>query len=483
MNIHLDHIGIIQDSDIQVNGLTVITGKNSSGKTTVGKLLYAIVRASAEMDKMILNSMYDYVQSQVEDVLSSFGMSLLKSSRFFGVLSDAEMTSEWKELSNLFWSVRHRDSSVDLEDYVNKMLNFIESLSLEDIDKILNHNFSSPSRNLSLFNLESENTDIKEDHLLNLKNRQLDKLKNVLNTIRDPDVISKLSPQQMKMAINDIFANQVLPVKDPSTTGFIRISNDETTLLDIQIYDENDYAFRDLKELKHLYSQAIFIDNPFVLDKNYVSLGAKANSFTDVDTSSSTHLSDSDTHLAHLLRSRKSENIFDLQDLRNSTQSVIEKINEIVPGEFIVTRDGNFYLNDGAKLKVANLAAGSKQFSIIKTLLMNGHLTSKTLLILDEPESHLHPKWINSFAEILVLLICELRLHVLLTTHSPNLLLALDYYSKKYPIRKNAHFYLAIQEDDGFSHINNIDNNISDAYTHLAEPFVWMSMLNDAIEE
>ena len=45
MQIKLDNIGIVKDSAIQLNGLTVITGKNNSGKTTVGKSLYAILDA------------------------------------------------------------------------------------------------------------------------------------------------------------------------------------------------------------------------------------------------------------------------------------------------------------------------------------------------------------------------------------------------------------------------------------------------------
>ena len=43
MNIRLRNIGVIKDSTIKINGLTVITGQNNSGKTTVGKVLYSLV--------------------------------------------------------------------------------------------------------------------------------------------------------------------------------------------------------------------------------------------------------------------------------------------------------------------------------------------------------------------------------------------------------------------------------------------------------
>ena len=70
-------------------------------------------------------------------------------------------------------------------------------------------------------------------------------------------------------------------------------------------------------------------------------------------------------------------------------------------------------------------------FFIIKKLLLNGLLNDGTVLVLDEPESHLHPDWINKFAEMLVVLVENINVNVLLTTHSPNLMLALNVYARK----------------------------------------------------
>lgn len=43
MEISLQNIGIVKNSQLTLNGLTVITGKNNSGKSTVGKALYSIL--------------------------------------------------------------------------------------------------------------------------------------------------------------------------------------------------------------------------------------------------------------------------------------------------------------------------------------------------------------------------------------------------------------------------------------------------------
>ena len=45
MKLYLNNVGIVKDSEVKLEGLTVITGKNSSGKTTVGKTIYSLISA------------------------------------------------------------------------------------------------------------------------------------------------------------------------------------------------------------------------------------------------------------------------------------------------------------------------------------------------------------------------------------------------------------------------------------------------------
>ena len=44
MKLKLNNIGIIDKADIKLDGLTVIAGENDSGKSTVGKVLYALIK-------------------------------------------------------------------------------------------------------------------------------------------------------------------------------------------------------------------------------------------------------------------------------------------------------------------------------------------------------------------------------------------------------------------------------------------------------
>ena len=74
MNIRLKNIGIISDSTIEINGLTVITGHNNSGKTTAGKVIYSLVDAVSDIEKKAKNDKYNYVLEQLRNANKEFSL-------------------------------------------------------------------------------------------------------------------------------------------------------------------------------------------------------------------------------------------------------------------------------------------------------------------------------------------------------------------------------------------------------------------------
>ena len=44
MNLELKNIGIVKKATMDIDGLTVIAGENDSGKSTVGKVLYCLIK-------------------------------------------------------------------------------------------------------------------------------------------------------------------------------------------------------------------------------------------------------------------------------------------------------------------------------------------------------------------------------------------------------------------------------------------------------
>lgn len=118
-------------------------------------------------------------------------------------------------------------------------------------------------------------------------------------------------------------------------------------------------------------------------------------------------------------------------------------------------------------------------FSIIKMLLNKGEIDNTTMLILDEPEAHLHPKWQNAFAEIIVLLVKELNVNVLLTTHSPNFMLALDAFMRKYDISEKTNFYQTDIVENEFVQYHCVNDNMGNIYEDFLKYLSEVKMLRN----
>ena len=82
-------------------------------------------------------------------------------------------------------------------------------------------------------------------------------------------------------------------------------------------------------------------------------------------------------------------------------------------------------------------------------LIENGFLDENSLLLIDEPEAHLHPQWIVEFARILVLLNKELGTKVMVASHNPDMIAALQSISHAEGIDGMTRFYQACPDESG----------------------------------
>lgn len=90
MKLHLENIGLIQDATIEMQGITVIAGENGTGKSTVGKALYAIFNSFYEVQEQIgqerfqsiyniIKIMYDFYLPRNKKIMNihSYSIELL----------------------------------------------------------------------------------------------------------------------------------------------------------------------------------------------------------------------------------------------------------------------------------------------------------------------------------------------------------------------------------------------------------------------
>jgi predicted ATP-dependent endonuclease of OLD family len=152
-------------------------------------------------------------------------------------------------------------------------------------------------------------------------------------------------------------------------------------------------------------------------------------------------------------------------------------------GDRIVLKDGKLVCAN-SKVHVGNLAMGAKVFALLKMLLENGNITRNTVLILDEPEVHLHPEWQKILAELLILIMQEIGATILLTTHSSQFLMALETYVKMYKHHDRFKVYSTeCLEDERFVKYNDQTESIKNAYYKLAKPVFDIKVLKDSVEE
>jgi predicted ATPase len=128
-------------------------------------------------------------------------------------------------------------------------------------------------------------------------------------------------------------------------------------------------------------------------------------------------------------------------------------------------------------VEITNTAFGIKSFGLLQLLNDNGYLNKKYLLILDEPEVHLHPEWQVKYAELIVELVKN-EIYVLVNSHSPYMIQALKFYSdKQQKTKEKTSFYLAEKGEDNYhSVIADKTDNLNAIFQKLAKPMneiVW----------
>ena len=104
-------------------------------------------------------------------------------------------------------------------------------------------------------------------------------------------------------------------------------------------------------------------------------------------------------------------------------------------------------------------------------LIENGALEDNGVMIFDEPEIHLHPEWQLVLAELIVLIQKEFDMHILVNTHSPYFLRAIQVYSTKHETSDRCNYYLAENIADNMADIRNVNGNTNEIYKLLYHPF------------
>ena len=353
MKLKLKNIGKLQETEIDIDGITVIAGKNNTGKSTVGKSLYCIFSSMYDVNQKIEDDKKDYVRRRVE---------ILFMQNYSSITNRLLFKHTYKDI---------------IENIVNDIIDKQNNEAKELILMVFNQLNEKRKKNNN-FDSKTINDEILNEFFQNIQ-EGLDIPKQIFYINRLNNIIYKEFNGQINNINNKLGSTINLLIKENRFK--MDIKGEKITI--------NQYM--------ELESDIVYIDNPFVLDN-----------IDDKDLQDI--LNHRDNIISKMKNNIQDDNMTENILLQEKVTSVIDKLDKIGVGKLIKIKEmyqTKFKYQsslDNEPLEFVNVSAGLKTFIILKTLILNGHIKERGCIVLDEPEIHLHPEWQLVFAELIVLL-------------------------------------------------------------------------------
>lgn len=402
----------IKSANIDLNGITVLAGENGSGKSTLTRTLFYLIDAISNYERYVfanykgqMRRLFRQLEMAVREVsMFSRGIESFELQKYFSKLDfDNRTLNEVDEIKYMCRDVVIRCAGV-LEKYfhshANQRLRIARLLTYISMDP--DKPFDSQAFIASYMAMVQQIYDEFQGKLLR---RDINALFELINTKYE----IRLSPENVQISENDV-----------NVFGTKQVGN----LFNIQ--------------------RAIYVDTPMALcnevDDN--PLWEYFNSLISQKRS------------VELSTSQKKMKLYIQRIMHGS----VEMKEDIFDDELHYIREDNL------DIPITQAATGIRSFAYILRLLENGFLDDSTLLIIDEPEAHLHPQWVVEFARVLVLLNKELGVKILIASHNPDMVAAIQTIATTEGLLDDITFYQAIASDDFTYTYKNCGSEIGDIF-------------------
>lgn len=380
----------VKEADIEVAGLTVISGVNGCGKSTLARWLNYVVNALNNYDRYVIEDARESYDDLARILTRAVSVSL-------------PLRLEWNRDEKIFVQ------SNDLEE-VRESFRFITDRFANTILKLSPKLWEMNRKRLSsLFNLDE------------IENESL------------PDFVDRITSYIIAEG-DKIYQIAVSRLDSHTLNNWKEILSDRIDLsidgpkIDLR-FSEDDVRLLGGKE----FSIPLMLRNAIYINTQEISSALGSSYIENGD-------------LYQLLQKKS-----DQETPKNRT--LVRMIQNIIGGEIIIDTRSNLFSGrrdrlhyvrqDGLDILLRGAATGIISFSILMQLLENGWITENTLLIIDEPEAHLHPQWIVEYARVLVKIKKILGSKILISTHNPDMLAALQSIAEREGILQETSFYLA----------------------------------------
>ena len=416
MQLEIKNIGKIKSATLEFNGITVVAGNNNTGKSTIGKVLFALFSKFNNINEAIDKYKYDAIIARVFKELSTYDL-------------DDSIILGSPALIQMFKRGNYQSSQ--------SILKFLEGLVSDRTLEFIRSNI---------------------DNMIDNSSKEIEELD-----------VKRIKAEIISNYFNDIFDNQIN-----------NMSISESAYIDLLIKNKHikaefiENTCTVVQDDIKLINKAIYVDDPYIIDSRIIR-----------STNSLRGRNEINNNLIKLLHSKEDEEQIIEQIIAKDKYAEIEEmINLVIKGQLILKKDGRYTLKNNEYpegINVSNLSTGLKSFLIIKKLITDNLIVNRDILILDEPEIHLHPEWQIVYAELLVLLQKYFDLTILLTTHSPFFLRAIEVFSKKYELNQKCKYYLSKIGTDSLITFSEVENT-TEIYQKMANTFSILNNISDELD-
>jgi energy-coupling factor transporter ATP-binding protein EcfA2 len=388
----------IGKAEIELSEITILAGVNASGKSTIARMFHDLVELSAEYERLLSATIWRAFVARKAFAILNFvrqtGAAKIDIPMDF-VQSEADLRSGKADVCETLRA---------FADYASNLLRRYTEKMPESSERAV----AALKRRLDA---ENKSTDEIADDILSEAN-------------------SKILEYRKKLEKRSYKAYQeIMRSSNPLFEGFVELKEGNDVVYSINRQDLKEAVkpttFGGLGAIYGI-KRAIYIESPM---KSVPSRAddqlVMRDGFLRIRTRTAEHVLQNDPELFKVLMGHI---VGEQQDEPFVSDDEVK---------WFYRRD------DGSQFELSDCATGIKALSILNILYEKGWLDEETLLVIDEPEAHLHPQWIVEYARILILLSKRLKVRLLLASHSPDMINALQTLGKKENMQDGIRFYLA----------------------------------------
>lgn len=421
----------VKDAEIILDGITVISGVNGCGKSTLAKSAYELLFAAINYDSLVSN----VIQRSLFEMRQSLRSALTHVSGFIKRIDAVELQRLYRPfvmpIVNDEKYLEFLDSLIQTVSQVPQPLPPSKKKYYESFCRIICESFDRKI---------NENGNAAE-LLVEFKTKYLDR-------IDSAEILkSERKTRAFQRQWQELFGQKLDP-------NLYNVYENEIPIVD---------AARDVVLLPNSAKNVFYIDTPMsLLDAESCILDDSKKHWRDLNEA--------------IWKTKKFGKPFDFK-----------------PKDAGYLLNGSFEWNDEASSLLYQSsdngpvfdilkhgATGLKSFVIMQSLYRKGLINKNTLLILDEPEAHLHPQWIVHFAKLLVMLRKETQCTFLISSHSTDMVSALKFIAEK-ELKQKTRFYLAESSNDNppLYDYTNLDDDIERIFEKFNKSFRLMDSYSE----